>query len=312
MARALAVDRRAIPVGPLLAALLVDRLPAGDTPRDRRERAVRLDDGADRQVQLAPPRHVGDVAERADHRDAAALRGIGERVRLDRHAHAEQRRHHVAPEQRLIPRIVGMRDERDAGGNQLRPGRFDFNGGAEFCRLRRHGKLDPVIRTRKVAIFELRLRHRRLEVDIPERRRLRLVRQPAVQETEERELRDTLRARRDRRVRHRPVDRQAEVSPEVLEDLLVFRGEPVAELDEIGPGDRNGMLRRLIGHGERRIVRQRRIAAHAVVVLHPPFGRQPVVVPPHRIEDGLAAHPLEARDDVRVCTRRRGRRAATR
>ena len=51
---------------------------------------------------------------------------------------------------------------------------------------------------------------------------------------------------------------------------------------------------------ERRVVRQRRIAAHAVVVLHAALGRQAVVVPPHRIEHRLAAHALKARDEVGV------------
>ena len=54
---------------------------------------------------------------------------------------------------------------------------------------------------------------------------------------------------------------------------------------------------------ERRIVRQRRIAAHAVVVLHAALGRQSVVVPSHRIEHRLAAHPLKPRDDVGVGVR---------
>ena len=52
-----------------------------------------------------------------------------------------------------------------------------------------------------------------------------------------------------------------------------------------------------------RLVRQRRIAAHAEVVLHAALGRQAVVVPSHRIEHGLAAHALEARDDVGVRVR---------
>src|SRR5207253_3361774 len=45
---------------------------------------------------------------------------------------------------------------------------------------------------------------------------------------------------------------------------------------------------------------QRRVAAHAEVVLHPPLGGQAVVVPPHRVEDLLAPHPAETRDQVRV------------
>jgi hypothetical protein len=51
---------------------------------------------------------------------------------------------------------------------------------------------------------------------------------------------------------------------------------------------------------ERRVVRQRRIAADAVEVLDAPFRGQPVVVPPHRVEHRLAAHALE-RATTSVC-----------
>ena len=54
------------------------------------------------------------------------------------------------------------------------------------------------------------------------------------------------------------------------------------------------------GGTKRRVVRHRRVAAHAVDVLHPPLGRQPVVVPAERVEDRLAGHPLVPGDDVRV------------
>ena len=54
------------------------------------------------------------------------------------------------------------------------------------------------------------------------------------------------------------------------------------------------------GGREVRVVRQRRVAAHAEVVLHPALGRQAVVVPAHRVEHLLAAHPLVARDQVGV------------
>ena len=43
--------------------------------------AVAAEHVAHRQLQLAPPHDVGGVTERADHRDAGALLGIGERVR---------------------------------------------------------------------------------------------------------------------------------------------------------------------------------------------------------------------------------------
>ena len=86
----------------------------------------------------------------------------------------------------------------------------------------------------------------------------------------------------------------------MLERLLVFLRQPQAELDEVRARDRDRLLRRLGRRLKTRIVRQRRIAAHAVVVLHAALGRQPVVVPSHRIEHFAAAHPLKARDDVGV------------
>src|ERR1700680_2643668 len=92
--------------------------------------------------------------------------------------------------------------------------------------------------------------------------------------------------------------------PEVLEDLLVFRREARAELDEIRPRHRDRLLPRLVGRHERGVVWQRWIAADAVVVLYPALGRQSVVVPSHRIEDGLPAHPLKAGDDVGVGVRK--------
>ena len=92
------------------------------------ERAVRQDDRAHRQRQLAPPDHVGEVAEGADHRDAAALLGIGQRMRP---SPAPARRtaacSTVGAEERLVALVVGMRHERDARRNQLRPRRLDLD-----------------------------------------------------------------------------------------------------------------------------------------------------------------------------------------
>ena len=258
-----------------------------------------MNHGPHRQVQLAPPGDVGDVAECADHGDAAALFRIGKRMRLHRHPHTEERRHHVRAKERLIPLIVGMRNECDAGGNQLRPRCIDFDGPAQGGRhIRREPEFDPVVGARHLAILELGLRDRGLEIDVPERRCLHLIREAALQQVEKRELRDALRAPADRRVGHRPVDRQPQGLPELLEGLLVFRRQPRTELDEVRARHRHRRLGRLRRRLERRIVGQRRVAPHAVVVLHAALGRQTVVVPSHRIEDGLAAHALKVRDQV--------------
>ena len=94
------------------------------------EPAVAPHHGARRQLQLAPPHDVGGVAERADHRDAGPLLGIGERVR---DAPAPARRTAacvtVVPKRSAVALVVGMRDERDARGEQLGPRRLDDDVG---------------------------------------------------------------------------------------------------------------------------------------------------------------------------------------
>ena len=75
-------------------------------------------------------------------------------------------------------------------------------------------KRDAVIGARPFPILELGLRDRRPEVHVPQRRRLELIREAAIEQAEKRELRHALRRAADRRVRHRPVDRQAEVAPQ--------------------------------------------------------------------------------------------------
>ena len=57
------------------------------------------------------------------------------------------------------------------------------------------------------------------------------------------------------------------------------------------------------GGREARVVRQGRLAAHPEDLLHPALGRQPVVVPGHRVEHAAAAHPLVAGDQVGVRVR---------
>ena len=47
-----------------------------------------------------------------------------------------------------------------------------------------------------------------------------------------------------------------------------------------------------VGRREGRVVGDGRIAAHAVVVLHPPLGGESVVVPAHRVEDLSAPHAV--------------------
>ena len=152
-----------------------------------------------------------------------------------------------------------------------------------------------------VAGLQLGLRHGRLERHVPQGRGVGEVGLAAREVAQEGHLADQLRLRPDRRVVLVPVDRQPERAPQPLVELLVLHDELLAERDEVGPVDRHLALRvGLLRRREVRVVRQRRVAPHAEVVLHPALGRQAVVVPAHRVEDGLAAHPLEAGDQVGV------------
>ncbi len=220
-----------------------------------------------------------------------------------RYAGAEERRGDMRSEQRPVPLIVGMRDQRHARGNQLGTRRLDCNviDSRLLAPGPRHGlEVDPMVGSRLLAVFELGLGHRRLEVDVPQRGRLELVGEPPSRQPYEQHLRHALRVLADGGVGHRPVHREAQISPQVLEGLLVLDGEPGAQLDEVRPRYGDRVFVRLVGRRERRVVWQRRIATDAEVVLDPPLGGQPVVVPPHRVEHFLPAHALEARDDVGV------------
>ena len=93
-------------------------------------------------------------------------------------------------------------------------------------------------RARVVAVLKLRLGDRRLERDVPERGRLGPVRLAPGEVVQERPLRHPPRVVTDRGVEQRPVHGEADAPPHVLEGALVDLGEPLAQLDEVAPGDR--------------------------------------------------------------------------
>ena len=181
--------------------------------------------------------------------------------------------------------VVGVGDHRHAGRQQLRPGGVDQTRSASAG--------DPVedqavVGARALAVLQLGLGHRGLEVDVPEgraprpsrpRRRASMRRKPRC---------DARRAACvDGRVVLGPVDRQAQPPPHRLERLLVLGDQPLAQLHEVGArhGDRLLALapgRRRPEARSPRSYGQGRVAAHPEVVLHPALGGQTVVVPAHR------------------------------
>ena len=175
-------------------------------------------------------------------------------MRPDRHPHAEERRGDFASEQRPVPLVVGVRDERHARRDQLGTRRVDFDPGgvasapASGCR----DEPDPVIRAGLFAIFQLRLRHRRAEIHVPQRRRLELVREPAPQQAQERPLRDALRraARWSRRSSTSPptVPGTARACSNAFSSSAVSRAQSSMKFGrEIGDRVLAGLVRRREG-----------------------------------------------------------------
>ncbi len=261
------------------------------------ESAVALDHGPDRELELAPPLDVGEVAERAAHRDARALVHLRQVVGDDRDLDPEDRRGDGGAEQRLVALVVRVGDQRHDGGDQLGPGRLDPDGSAVDLSSTVEG--DPVVVAGVLLRLQLGLGDRGLEGDVPERGGLLQVGLVAGQVAQERALRGDPAVLADGAVQVVPVDGQPDLAEERLERHLVLGGEALAELDEVLPPDRHlplgvGLLRR----GEVGVVGDRRVAADAEEVLHPALGGQAVVVPADRVEDRLAPHPLVAGDQV--------------
>ena len=203
----------------------------------------------------------------------------------------------MVPNRSLVPLVVRVRDQRHRAGDQLGPRRLDVH-------RRPVGPVvgDAVVVAGVVAGLQLGLRHRRLERHVPQGRRVGEVRLAAREVAQERHLADLLglRARWSCSARpSRPTARACARAPRrasrpprpaARRARRSWAGRPAPGAS--GRASRAGVKSGSYG--------QRRVAAHAEVVLHPALGRQAVVVPAHRVEDRLAAHPLEARDQVGV------------
>ena len=124
-----------------------------------------LDQGAGGQIELTPPGHVGGVAPCADHGDATPLLRVGQMMRHHRKLDIEERGGDCRSEKRLVPLVLRVGDQGDAGGDQLGPGGLDEQRG-----LVRFPESHPVVGGGTFPVFQLGLGDRRLEIDIPEHR----------------------------------------------------------------------------------------------------------------------------------------------
>ena len=225
-------------------------------------------------------------------------------MRLDFNFNTEQRCANGGTKEWFVTLIVGVGNERNACAKKFRARGLDVN---RFAVISAH-KRQAVICAGHFAIFKFSLSNCTTEVDIPQHWSFCLVGLVACKVAKERALGNATTPIIDGRVSERPVNRKSERAEELFKCLFIFSGERVAQLDEVAAADlrRKFLLIFLwtIRHRCRRcevgVVRQRGIALHAVVVLHPAFGGQAVVVPSHWIEDRFATHALVAGDGVGV------------
>ena len=204
-----------------------------------------------------------------------------------RQLNAERRRDHGTTHPLGVAFVFRVHDHRDAGGQQLRAGRLDLDRPA-VRRRERH----PVVDALHSAVLDLGLRDGGLEVDLPHRGGRAGVRLTPDEVAQKAALRDAPAMVINRGVGEAPVDRKAHLAPLPLEIVLEFAGQALAELDEIAARNRSAVRVTGLDH-QIGVVGQRRVALNAEVVLHPTLGRQAVVVPAHRVENGTSAHAVE-------------------
>ena len=149
---------------------------------------------------------------------------MGEHRDLD----VEERGAHGASEEWLVALVVRVRNQRHAGGYEFWTCGVDGDDVAVGS-VERDGVVGAVAFT----VFELGLGDGCAERHVPQRRGFCLVGLTTVEVAQERALRHGARSLVDGLVGQGPVDREPELSPQLLEDLLVLFGEALAELDEV-------------------------------------------------------------------------------
>ncbi len=255
---------------------------------------VALDHRTEWEVELAPPHDIGAVAERADHRRAGALLWIGQCVGDHGDTDPEERGRDLRADEAPPASVVGVHDDRHTCREQFGAGRVDLDARATLL-VERH----LVVRARRRPVLHLRLSDRGLEVDVPHGGGLAGICLAPGQVSQEAPLRHPPGAVFDGRVGELPGHREPDAPEHLFEGPLVLGGQLVAELDEVATRQRASG----VGFGfdlGAGLVRQARVASHAIVVLDPALGGQSVVVPTDREEHLHAKHAPEAGDGVEL------------
>ena len=200
--------------------------------------------GAQRKVQVAPPIDIGRVAESTAHGDTGALVHLRLGVGKNRDLNTENGGGNCGAKQRLVALVVGVSNQGHARGKKLGTSRFnaDINtvlnwrtGCSSLSSARGVGDVEgeAVVEARVFAALKLGLSNRGLEGDIPQTRSLSLVGLAALEITQECCLGDLAGTSTDGLVVLSPVNRQAQVTPQIFEVLLIFNGQALAQFHKI-------------------------------------------------------------------------------
>ena len=221
-------------------------------------------------------------------------------------------------EQWLVALVVGVSNQGHARGKQFGASRLDADintvlnrrtGCSGLGSARGVGDVEgeAVVEARVFAALKLSLSNRSLEGNVPQARSLSLVGLATLKIAQESSLGNLAGTCTNGLVVLGPVNRQAQVAPQVLEVLLIFNGQALTQFHEITTRDRH-LIASLDGLAfaanvrglEVRIIGEGCINANPKVVLHAALCGQTIVVPAHGVEDRFAQHSLETRDDIGV------------
>ena len=248
---------------------------AGERPGGGGHTAVSPNRLHQRQLVRVPPRYVRLVAEGAAHHRARPLGRVGGRVGQDGHALLKERNLRLLADKMLEALVLRVHKDRHARRQQLRPRGGDGQRGAvrQPEGQRDEGRFP-------LQVVQIRLGDGRPALRAPDGGRHLPVGQPLRDQVKERKLRAAARVGVDGAVGVAPINRQPQPPPQPLVSLFGLRADGQAVGDE--------RLAPHCGGGD------------AQPALHQPLGGQPVVVIAHGVEDVVAAHAPEARQEVGV------------
>ncbi|CQB85757.1 Uncharacterised protein [Chlamydia trachomatis] len=199
-----------------------------------------------------------------------------------------------------------MRDQRSACSKQFWARSFNINWRTIFKAER-----NLMVEARIFARFKLSLRNCSLECNIPQAWSVFLISLSTSKIAQECFLCNSARLLANSVISLRPINRKTKPTPQSFKKLLILRSQALTKLNKVLSAYRNLILsfnllafsafkRRL----KIRVILQRSIHSHTVIVLHAAFCWQAVIIPTHWVENVKTLHTLISRNNIRMRVRK--------